>query len=204
MAMLIENPRLEEELIAQRKAWDADQHDEVWEGVYFMPPIANTDHQRMIIRFSSVLVTTIDAPGLGIALPGVNLAASAEVWEHDYRVPDVVAFLADTTAENHDAFWTGAADFIIEITSPRDRTYEKIAFYSRIGVRELLIVNRQSWTLELYRNQDGGLQKAGESSLERPEILSSERLPLEFWLMPDRTRPQIHIRHKTTGERWVV
>jgi hypothetical protein len=34
MSMLIENPRLEEELKEQRKAWGADQHDEVWEGVH--------------------------------------------------------------------------------------------------------------------------------------------------------------------------
>jgi len=31
MTMLIENPRLEEELQERRKAWGADQHDEVWE-----------------------------------------------------------------------------------------------------------------------------------------------------------------------------
>ena len=134
----------------------------------------------------------------------MNLAASVENWEHDYRVPDVVVFLADTAAENHDVFWTGAADFIIEITSPRDRTYEKIPFYSRIGVRELLIVNRQSWAIELYRHQDGGLQKVGESTLEQPEVLSSEELPLEFRLIPGERRPQVEVRHKTTGERWIV
>ena len=166
MTMLIENPRLEEELKEQRKAWGADQHDEVWEGVYFMPPMANDDHQDLVLRILHASCgTTVSKPGLGKVPPGVNLAASVEDWEHDYRVPDVVVFLADTAAENHDAFWTGAADFIIEITSPHDRTYEKIAFYSQIGVRELLIVNRQSWALELYRHQDGGLQKVGESTL---------------------------------------
>jgi Uma2 family endonuclease len=204
MTMLIENPRLEEELIEQRKAWGADQHDEVWEGVYFMPPMANDDHQDLVLEFASVLRAVVSKPGLGKVRPGINLAASVEGWEYDYRVPDVVAFLADTAAENHNAFWTGAADFIIEITSPRDRTYEKIPFYSRIGVRELLILNRQSWALELYRHQDGGLQKVGESTLERPEVLSSDRLPLGFWLIPGQERPQVEVRHKITGERWVV
>ena len=55
MAMLIENPRLEEELKEQRQAWGADQHDEVWEGVYFMPPMANDDHQDSVSRFAYVL-----------------------------------------------------------------------------------------------------------------------------------------------------
>ncbi|MGO9114634.1 MAG: Uma2 family endonuclease [Thermoguttaceae bacterium] len=204
MAMLIENSQLEEELKEQRRAWGADQHDEVWEGVYFMPPMANTEHQQIILRFSCVIGATIDAPGLGIALPGANLAASVEGWKQNYRVPDIVVFLADTVAQNHDAFWTGAADFIIEITSPGDRTYEKIPFYSRIGVRELLIVNRQSWAVELYRHQDGGLQKVGESTVDRPEVISSEKVPLEFCLISGDQRPQIDVRHKTTGERWVV
>ena len=204
MTMLIENPRLEEELIEQRKAWGVDQHDEVWEGVYFMPPMASDDHQDLVFEFALVLGATISQPGLGKVRPGVNLAASAEDWEHDYRVPDVVVFLAGTAAENHDAFWTGAADFIIEITSPRDRTYEKISFYSRIGVRELLILNRQSWAVELYRHQDGGLQKVGDSTLERPEVLSSQKLPLEFCLIAGQQRPRVEVRHKTTGERWIV
>ena len=204
MTMLIENPQFEEELIEQRQAWGADQHDEVWEGVYFMPPMANNEHQRLISLFNCVLESTVATSELGISLPGVNLAASADDWEHDYRVPDVVVFLADTAAENHDAFWTGAADFIVEITSPRDRTYEKIPFYSRLGVRELLILNRQSWALELYQQHDGSLKKVGESTLQRPAVLSSEKLPLEFRLIAGEARPQVEVRHKATGERWMV
>ncbi len=204
MTMLIENPRLEEELKAQRNAWGADQHDEVWEGVYFMPPMASDDHQDWVFEFAYVLGAAISKRGLGKVRPGVNLAASAEDWEHDYRVPDVVVFLAGTAAGNYNAFWTGAADFVVEITSPRDRTYEKIPFYSRIGVRELLILNRQTWSLEMYRHLGGGLQKVGESTLERAEVLSSEKLPLEFRLISGQERPQVEVRHKTTGERWVV
>ena len=204
MAMLIENLRVEEELKAQRQAWGADQHDEVWEGVYFRPPMANNEHQRLISLFNTVLESIVAASELGISLPGVNLAASAADWERDYRVPDVVVFLTDTAAENHDAFWTGAADLIVEITSLRDRTYEKIAFYSRIGVRELLVVNRQVWTLELYRHQGGELRRVGESTVARCDVLSSEKLPLDFRLIAGEERPQVEVRHKTTDERWVV
>jgi Uma2 family endonuclease len=205
MAMYIENPQLEEELIAQRQAWDVDQHDEVWEGVYFMPPMANDDHQDLVLEFASILRESVSKRDLGKVRPGVNLAVSADNWKDDYRVPDVVVFLAGTAAENHNAFWTGAADFIVEITSPRDRTYEKIPFYSRIGVRELLIFNRQIWALELYRQQAGGkLEKVGESTLEQPDVLSSEKVPLEFWLIPGDERPQVAIRDTTTGEQSTV
>ncbi len=169
-----------------------------------MSPIANSEHQRMVNRFAFILETTVVVAGLGTAMPGVNLAASAEDWEQDYRVPDVVAFLADTAAENHDAFWTGAADFIIEITSPRDRTYEKLSFYSRLGVREVLVVNRQKWAVELYWHKHGELQKVGESTIVQPDVFASNVLPLEFRLVPGEQRPEIEVRHQTSGEQWLV
>jgi Uma2 family endonuclease len=204
MTMLIEDPYLEEELKERRKAWGADHHDEVWEGVYFMAPLPNDDHQDLVFEFGLVFGETISKPGLGKVRPGINLAASADNWEHDYGVPDVVVLLAETSAENFSTFWTGPADFVIEITSPRDRTYEKLPFYSRIGVRELLVVDRQPWRLELYRHQDGNLQKVGESTLNRPDDLASETLPLAFRLVPGQQRPQVEATHRTTGERWMV
>ena len=169
-----------------------------------MPPMANDDHQEIVSGFTFVLVASVGLRGLGKVRPGVNLAAFAENWEYDYRVPDVLVFLNDTAAENYNTFWTGAADFVIEITSPRDRTYEKIRFYGRIGVRELLILNRQTWTLELYRHQDGGLKTVGESTLQQPDFLASEKLPLEFRLVPGDERPRVEVRHTTSSERWIV
>jgi Uma2 family endonuclease len=204
VAMYIENPEIEEDLKARRQAWGVDGRDEVWEGVYFMPPMANDDHQDWVFEFSMVLGESISKRRLGKVRPGINLAASAEDWEYDYRVPDVVVFLATTAAKNHGAFWTGAADFIIEITSPRDRTYEKIPFYSRLGVRELLILNRQKWALELYRHNGIELQMIAESTLEKPDVLSSQMLPLSFRLIPGDARPNVEVVHNTSGERWVV
>ena len=156
-----------------------------------MPPMANDDHQDLVLEFAAILRETISKRGLGKVRPGVNLAASAQNWEGDYRVPDVVAFLATTSAVNHGPFWTGAADYIIEITSPRDRTYEKLRFYSRLGVREVLIFNRQTKTIELYRHQNGELRQVGQSTLVRPDVLSSQILPLDFRLLPGEPRPQV-------------
>ena len=204
MAMFIENPELEEDLKARRQAWDADGHDEVWEGVYFMSPEADNDHQDWVLEFAAVFREAIAKRGLGKVYPGVNLAGSAENWEHDYRVPDVVVFLNDTAAENHGKFWTGAADFLVEITSPRDRAYEKLPFYSRLGVREVLILNRQEWALELYEHREGELRKSGESTLSHGDVLSSQVLSLDFRLVPGDARPQVEVRHRASGERWVV
>jgi hypothetical protein len=54
-----------------------------------------------------------------------------------------------------------------------------LPFYSEIGVRELLIVNRQVWALDFFRHQDGDLRKVGESNLEKPEVLASAKLPVD-------------------------
>jgi len=43
-----------------------------------------------------------------------------------------------------------------------------------------------------------------ESTLERPDVLLSGMLPLEFRLIAGETRPQVEVQHKTTRERWVV
>jgi Uma2 family endonuclease len=204
MTMLIENPRLEEELKEQRKARGADHHDEVWEGVYFMAPLADNDHQELATTLAVVLHEAIAAAGLGKVLAGANLAGAAEDWRYDYRVPDVVVFLAAGRAENQEACWRGAADFVVEITSPGDRTHEKIPFYSRLGVRELLIVNRQSWTLELYRNQGTGLLMAGQSETQRSDLLHSGVVPLEFRLLPGQPRPRIEAIHVETRRQWLV
>jgi Uma2 family endonuclease len=146
----------------------------------------------------------VDAAGLGTAFAGVNLAGASKDWTYDYRVPDVVVILAAGTAEDQETCFRGAVDFVVEITSPGDRTYEKLPFYSRLGVRELLIVNRQSWTLELYRNQGNGLEKVSESEIQKSEVLQSGVLPLEFRLLPGQPRPQIEATHAETRRQWLV
>ena len=204
MTMLIENPWLEEQLKEQRRALGVDQHDEVWEGVYFVAPPADNQHQEFVAGLLFALYDVVDAAGLGTVFPGVNLAGTSEDWTYDYRAPDVVVILAAGEAEDRQTHFRGAADFVVEITSPGDRTYEKIPFYSRQGVRELLIVNRQSWTLELYRNQGNGLEKAGESETQRGDVLPSSVLPLEFRLLPGPPRPQIEVTHVETRRQWMV
>ena len=65
MTMLIEDPRLEEELKAQQKAWGSDHHNEVWQGVYFMAPLPNDEHQELVYGFTVILGAVIVNAGLG-------------------------------------------------------------------------------------------------------------------------------------------
>ena len=199
MAMLVTDPFLEERLKLQRKEWGADRYDEVWEGVYVMSPIPNVEHQDIVASFTAIFKEIIGWSGLGVVLPGVNLTEREDDWEFDYRVPDVAVALKGGQVEDRDTHWRGAADLLVEITSPGDRTRQKIPYYGRLGVRELWVVDRSTWTLELYRWRNGGLQLAGQSSLETPNVLQSEVVPLRLRLVPGTNRPE-HRSH-TRGKR---
>jgi len=204
MAILVTDRWLEERLKAEREVSGANRYDEVWEGVYMMTPMPNSEHQGIVIQLASILQEVIGWSGLADVFPGINLSASDDDWEHNYRVPDVAVFLKSGSAVNCDTHWRGAADFLVEITSPDDRTREKIPFYDRLGVVELLLVDRQSWTLELYRREEGRLQKVGRSSADAAEVLASATVPLTFQLVSGVPRPQIQVTHVDSGRRWMV
>jgi Uma2 family endonuclease len=204
MTMLVLDPYVEGRLVAERKASGADRYDEVWEGIYMMVPMPNDEHQQLVMRIAAVLHEIVGWPGLGEVRPGVNLSDLRDDWEHDYRVPDVAVFLADGSAENCGTHWRGAADLLVEITSPGDHTREKTPFYNRLGVVELLLLDRQSWTLELYRREEDQLKKVGQSSVGAGEVLTSSAVPLTFQLVSGDPRPQIKVMHVESGREWMV
>jgi len=204
MTMLVTDPLMEERLKLQRREWGADRYDEVWEGIYVISPIPNVEHQQIVASLTAVFQETIGWPGLGDVLPGVNLTERDDDWEFDYRVPDVAIALKGGQVEDRDTHWRGAVDLLVEITSPGDRTRQKIPYYSRLRVRELWIVDRSTWTLELHRWRDGELRPAGQSSLESPNVLQSEVVPLQFRVVPGAARPNVEVTHGESGRSWLV
>lgn len=204
MATLVTDPDLAEQLIEDRKARGIDQRDEVWEGLYVMTPAPNDEHQDLVGGFTHVLRETIDHCQLGKSRPGVNLSDRVEEWTQNFRCPDVVVFLNDTTAEFHNTFWLGGPDLAIEVVSPDDQSREKFSFYEKIGTRELLIVDRDPWQLELHRLVDNKLVLAGISSLADPAWLLSETVPLKLRLQPGEKRPTIVLVHSSSDKIWQI
>jgi len=203
MAIMVLDPYVEEQILAERTGSDGDQYDEVWEGVYVMTPLPNNDHQVLVGEFAFVLGEAVGRVGLGQVFPGVNLSDRDEGWGKNFREPDVAVFLRDGRAIDRGTHWQGAADFLVEIISPGERTREKIPFYSSIGVVELLIVDRDPWSLELYRHENGQLTKVGQSTLAASDVLKSRTVGLTFQLLPGEPRPQIQATHPATGRQWV-
>jgi Uma2 family endonuclease len=204
MSLLITDPALRKQLIAERRAIGADHHDEVWDGVYVMSPLASDEHQRLVMRLASILDTVIGIPGLGDVRPGVNVSDRVTGWKRNYRVPDVVVRLSGGRARILETHWYGGPDFVIEVVSPGDRSREKLAFYATIGVRELLLIDRELRYIELYALQARQLVPVGVLRAPGPQQLVSEVVPLTFRLRETEARRRIEVALREGGQTWLV
>jgi Uma2 family endonuclease len=204
MPVYLTDPDLEERLKAERAETGGDRYDEVWEGITFMPPLANNEHQSLGTELAIACHLALGEVGRGRVYAGVNVSDREEDWLYNYRCPNIAVFLPGCPAKDCDTHWCGGPDFAVEIVSPHDRSREKLAFYAQVGVRELLILDRAPWALELYRLQNGELLSVGQTDLARPAPLASEVLPLTFGLLPGGDRPRIEVAHRDGVRRWVV
>lgn len=204
MATLITDPELEKRIRADRAERKIDRFDEVWEGTYIITPPRDNEHQDIRCRLGTAIHAVFgDSPSTTVYL-GVNVSDRDDDWAQNYRCPDVVVVFASGVAQNRGDYHLGGPDFVVEIVSPLDRGREKIGFYERISVRELLLVDRDPWALELYRLDSGRLDLVGKSRLDQPDILASAVLPLSFQLVSGETRPRIAVCHADGVQKWVV
>src|SRR5262245_43086779 len=190
------DPELARDWVQERQQRGADVFDEVWDGVYVVPPLANNPHQALVTFFTTVLHGVVGDRGL--VLPGANVSDRRTRWEHNYRAPDVVVALEGGRAEDCTTHFFGGPDFLVEIQSPRDDTDLKVPFYSQIEVRELLIVQRDSRRLSLLRHDGSELVRVQPSLVEGKRWLVSDVLPLAFRRRVVRGDPRTELR-RTDG-----
>jgi Uma2 family endonuclease len=191
-------------IIRRRKTFGADRFDEVWNGVYVMSPVADIEHQQIATGLSAALLNCLSGQKDVLVLAGTNVSDRAERWRKNYRVPDVAVFLPGNSAENRGTHWFGGPDFAVEVLSPGDHSRKKLEFYATVGVRELLLIDRQSWRLDLHRLRDGRLELASRFEIASPEPIDSVVLPLSFRLHADSPRPGIEVAHRQDGRVWLV
>jgi len=202
--LVVTDPQDQQRLIAERQRSGADKFDEVWEGTYVMAPLANDEHQAIQLRLGAVFQTVVGWSGAGLVRAGVNVSDRDVDWTNNFRCPDVAVFMEGTTARNHDTHWLGGPDFAVEILSPGDRTPEKLPFYAKVKVRELLVVDREPWSVELYRLQDGELAPVGSIKPGDATSLTSNVLPLSFRLLAGTPRPSIEVAQRDSSQKWLV
>lgn len=205
MPTLITDPHVEAELLEQRRAWEGDRFDEVWDGVYVMAPLANLEHHELMAKLSAAFCNAFASQPEVRVFAGVNVSDREEDWEKNYRCPDVAVVLPGSRAVDCGAFYCGGPDFCVEIISDYDRSREKFDFYAAVGVRELLLIDRNPWQLELYRLAGERFKPAGVMDPESQQALASQVLPLTFKLLARPSqRPQIEVANPSTNERWLA
>jgi Uma2 family endonuclease len=204
MDTLVLDPYVSERLLRERRDRGIDVFDEVWEGVYVMAPAPNDEHQEIEMNLAQPLLEMVQHRKLGTVRLRVNLASDPADWEHDYRIPDIVVFLKGSPAVCRDTFWSGPPDFIIEIASPHDKTREKLAFYAKLGTRELLLIDRDPWQIELYRLKGGSLALVATTAPGAATAVSSDVLPMTFKLLAGGPRPTIEVAATDLERTWTI
>jgi Uma2 family endonuclease len=199
MATLILDPRME-------KLFRTEFHDrfrECWDGVDTVPPMPNTEHQRLVNLFSSTFSSIIDWDRGDSCFPGANLSDRVAGWAQNYRCPDVLVYLAGNPAVDHGTHWVGGPDFLVEIISEGEDPHAKFAFYAAVNTREVLVVERDPWAVELFTLSNGALVSAGRSEVSNGQVLSSAALGLTFRLTEGTPRPRIEVTQPASGKLWL-
>lgn len=123
------------ELLERRRRLGHDRFDEMWEGELHVVPAPGYPHQRLEGSLLAVLHPI--ARDRGLVLTSNTGVYDPLRGEDDYRIPDLVAARPEHTSRRG---VEGRAAWAAEVRSPNDETYQKLDFYARVGVEELLVV----------------------------------------------------------------
>ncbi|MGN6694334.1 MAG: Uma2 family endonuclease [Aquihabitans sp.] len=172
MDLVVINPPAD--LIAERQRLGLDVFDEVWDGEYHMVPPPSWEHQRTVMRLAAAWLPLADAAGLEV-VHEMGLLAGGEPGWHEYRVPDLLVFAPDR-AEQRGVI--GAAHLVVEIRSPGDESFEKLPFYERLEVGEVLVIDRDTKVVRRWATGPDGLVESSGDGTGRHALSC---LPVELW-----------------------
>jgi Uma2 family endonuclease len=135
-------------MLDERRRLGLDVRDEMWDGVLHVVPPPGGPHQRLSTRFVMVVGPVAERRGL---VPHMETGLFRA--DDDYRVPDQLycrpEHLSDRGVEG--------AELVVEIRSKGDESYDKVDFYSRVGVREMIVAHPRERRVELFRAVGGRL-----------------------------------------------
>ncbi len=165
------------EQLARRRLIGVDRWDEMWEGVLHMAPAPNDEHQRMLDELIIFLVPLLKGAGRGTLRSGINVFDEASPRE-SYRMPDATfVALGRESIRAKDGIRGAGPDAVVEIRSPGDESYEKLPFFASLGVREVIVIDRDTKQPEV-------LQLKGQQYVavpaDRDGWLASETMRVRF------------------------
>lgn len=138
------------DVLAWRKRRGLDLWDEVWDGVLHMPPMPNRAHQDLAGVLYNYLSVHWARPRRAKIFPPINLAAPGGWPDKNYRIPDLVLLTPERFDIDHNEYFEGAPDVVVEIRSPGDETYDKFPFYADLGVPEVWVIDRDTKEPEIH------------------------------------------------------
>ena len=121
-----------------------------------MVPAPSGEHAYVAQQLAVILDRPCRDAGLVPAMGGFNLGES----EHDYRVPDGGVHSAIPRG-----VWLPSAKLVVEIVSPGDESREKLPFYARHRVNEVLILDPREHTVDWFALGDGDYRPIDRSEL---------------------------------------
>jgi Uma2 family endonuclease len=204
MPVMIYDPELEAEIRAECEREGTNRHEEVWEGVLVVTALANNEHQRIVMALCSAFGSALNFEAGDSVLPGANVSDRNSGWKENYRCPDAVVYLATNPATDANTHWIGGPDLAVEIASPGEDPRLKLDFYAKVNTRELLIVDRYPWAVELYRLAGGKMELVGTATEANGASLTSTVLPFTVHVKAGAKRPAVHLVSTATGQTWLA
>jgi Uma2 family endonuclease len=201
MAVLVQNREIAQRLLREREALGNQTRDEVWDGVTVIMPEADVEHDDIAGFFYRVFWAAFGDAAIRIQFR-VNVSDRVRGWKQNYRVPDTSVFLGDNPARLCGTHFVGGPDFALEVVSPDDRSRDKLDFFAKVGTKEVLIVDRDPWRIELYQLRRGQMRFVA-STTPGGEAIPSLVVPVSFALVRSRPRPKVKIIHAETDQEWV-
>lgn len=162
-----------EELLADRRRLGQDRYDEVWDGEDIIMPDPRFLHRVLAGRIYCLLDDIVVHEGRAI-VQGSNVSDREFGWIENDIIPDLTMYRAEKVIENDDTHVVGGPSLAIEIVSPGDRTYEKVAKYDGFGTDELLLIDRDPFVISRYARSDEGLAAAGTAEPDAAAVTTEQ------------------------------
>jgi Uma2 family endonuclease len=137
-------------VLDERRRLGHDKKDELWEGVLHMVPPPSRTHVAVAFSLAKVLERIASRRDL-VAYPEPIGVYAPDVDPPSWRIPD--ASIA-ARAQESDRGLEGAV-LAVEVLSPHDESYDKFAFYARVGVEEVWIIDPPTRAAEIFTIHNG-------------------------------------------------
>jgi len=152
---------VDERMLAERQRLGLDRFDEMWEGVLHMVPPPKGRHQYIATELATALAAPSGRAGCRVAVQ-IGVYAAAD----DYRIPGVAIVAPAADAERG---VDGPPLVVIEVRSPHDESYEKVAWYLARGAGSVVVIDQGTFSVEVF-TPEGTLEQGPDGLTPVPGL----------------------------------